>query len=143
MSSEIFTSLNSLMTPTRNFLPSPNTGSNGAVQVKPFGALVESFGSCPAIADNNSAVSSTVRAIGPGVSKEDANAIQPQREDRPYVGFIPTSPVMAAGKRIEPPVSVPVAAIAKPPATADVEPPDEPPAVRFLSICHGFTGAPK
>ena len=93
--------------------------------------------------DNINAVSSTVRAIGPGVSKDDANATQPQREHRPYVGFMPTKPVMAAGKRIEPPVSVPVAAIANPDATADVEPPDEPPAVRRFSIFHGLIGAPK
>jgi hypothetical protein len=84
-----------------------------------------------------------VRAIGPGVSKLDANATHPQREHKPYVGFIPTSPVIADGKRIDPPVSVPVAAIASPPATLLVEPPDEPPAVNLFSICHGLTGAPK
>ena len=39
----------------------------------------------------------------------------------------------AAGCLIEPPVSVPVAAKHKSAATADAEPPDEPPAVNFLS----------
>ena len=33
----------------------------------------------------------------------------PQREQRPYVGLMPTVPVSAAGWRIEPPVSVAVA----------------------------------
>jgi hypothetical protein len=32
----------------------------------------------------------------------------PYRLTRPYVGFIPTMPVSAAGWRIEPPVSVPI-----------------------------------
>ena len=143
MSSEILTSENSLIMPTRNFLPSPRIGSSGAVHVKPFVLLVESLASWPAMADSINAASSTVRVIGPGVSRLDANATQPQREHRPYVGFIPTMPVMAAGNRIEPPVSVPVAAIASPDATADVEPPDEPPAVNWRSICHGLIGAPK
>src|SRR5215831_2631866 len=51
----------------------------------------------------------------------------PQREQRPYVGFSPTMPVKAAGWRIDPPVSVPVAPRQSPAATAAAEPPDEPP----------------
>src|SRR6202045_13408 len=51
----------------------------------------------------------------------------PQREQRPYVGFNPTMPVNAAGWRIEPPVSVPVAPGARNAATAAAEPPEEPP----------------
>src|SRR5437764_7227259 len=51
----------------------------------------------------------------------------PQREQRPYVGLMPTVPVRAAGWRIEPPVSVPVAPRQSPAATAAAEPPDEPP----------------
>src|SRR6202046_1714412 len=51
----------------------------------------------------------------------------PQREQRPYVGFSPTMPVNAAGWRIEPPVSVPVAPRQSLAATAAAEPPDEPP----------------
>src|ERR1041385_6563110 len=51
----------------------------------------------------------------------------PQREQRPYVGLRPTIPVNAAGCRIEPPVSVPVAPSARLAATAAADPPDEPP----------------
>ena len=40
---------------------------------------------------------------------------------------MPTIPQNDAGWRIEPPVSVPVAPIASRAATADAEPPDEPP----------------
>src|SRR5919108_5275891 len=55
---------------------------------------------------------------------------------RPYVGLSPTTPQNAAGWRTEPPVSVPSAATARPPATAAAEPPDEPPGTRERS--HGF-----
>src|SRR5690242_21008425 len=53
--------------------------------------------------------------------------MMPQREQRPYVGLIPTVPVNAAGWRIEPPVSVAVAPRQSLAATAAAEPPDEPP----------------
>src|SRR5271157_3159415 len=51
----------------------------------------------------------------------------PQREQRPYVGLMPTVPVNAAGWRIEPPVSVPVAPRHSCAATAAAEPPLDPP----------------
>src|SRR4029077_7616842 len=51
----------------------------------------------------------------------------PQREHRPYVGLMPTMPANAAGCRIDPPVSVPVAPRHRLAATAAAEPPDEPP----------------
>ena len=54
---------------------------------------------------------------------------------------MPVTPQSAAGCRIEPPVSVPVAAGAKAPATAAAEPPDEPPGTAVLS--QGFFTAPK
>ena len=43
---------------------------------------------------------------------------------------MPTVPVKAAGWRIEPPVSVAVAARQRSAATAAAEPPDEPPGTR-------------
>src|SRR5262245_15427625 len=64
----------------------------------------------------------------------------PWRETRPYVGFTPVSDVNAAGCRIEPPVSVPVAAGVRRAATAAAEPPDEPPGTFFRS--HGFFTGP-
>src|SRR5438132_8326944 len=56
----------------------------------------------------------------------------PQREQRPYVGFNPTTPVNAAGCRIDPPVSVPVAPGARKAATAAAEPPEEPPGTSWV-----------
>src|SRR5512141_1391902 len=50
-------------------------------------------------------------------------------------------PQNAAGWRIEPPVSVPVANGTMPAATAAAEPPDEPPGTRVVS--QGFFTGPK
>ncbi len=46
---------------------------------------------------------------------------------------MPTIPVKAAGWRMEPPVSVPVAARQRSAATALAEPPEEPPGVSAVS----------
>src|ERR1700689_5293778 len=70
----------------------------------------------------------------------------PQREQRPYVGLMPTVPVNAAGCRIEPPVSVAVAPRQGRAATAAAEPPDEPPGTSVVlapSRRHGLTTGPK
>src|SRR5262245_13103291 len=70
----------------------------------------------------------------------------PQREQRPYVRFMPTVPVKAAGWRIEPPVSVPVAPRQSRAATAAADPPDEPPGVSGVfepRRRHGECTAPK
>ncbi len=59
--------------------------------------------------------------------------------------MIPTVPVSEAGWRIEPPVSVAVAASARSAATAAAEPPDEPPGVSGrleLRERQGFTTGP-
>jgi hypothetical protein len=53
---------------------------------------------------------------------------------------MPTVPVSEAGWRMEPPVSVPRAKNACPPATADDEPPDEPPGTVVSS--HGLRTGP-
>ena len=53
---------------------------------------------------------------------------------------MPVMPVSEAGWRIEPPVSVPVAAGTRRAATAAAEPPDEPPGMRLKSqgLCTGL-----
>ena len=102
--------------------------------------IVASLGSLPKIASQTIATSSTVFANGPTWSSDDANATTPHRGTRPYVGFIPTTPVSAAGWRIEPPVSVPSAKRTSPAATATADPPDEPPGTR--SSDHGFFTGP-
>ena len=59
---------------------------------------------------------------------------------------MPTMPVKAAGWRIEPPVSVPVAPRQRFAATAAAEPPDEPPGTSGVSaprLCQGEITGPK
>src|SRR5574343_2001168 len=65
----------------------------------------------------------------------------PQRETVPYDGLRPVRPHSAAGWRMEPPVSVPVAIGARRAATAAAEPPEEPPGTRLRS--QGFFTGPK
>ena len=57
------------------------------------------------------------------------------------MGFIPTTPHSAAGWRIEPPVSVPIASGDWNAATDAADPPDEPPGTRSRS--HGLAVGPK
>src|SRR3954447_3651312 len=101
---------------------------------------VESFGSWPAITACSSAVSSTVRAHGPPWSSDDAHAISPYRDTVPYVGFTPTVAVNAAGCRIDPPVSDPMASGAWNAARAAALPPPDPPGTR--STFHGLRVGP-
>src|SRR3990170_1128515 len=86
-------------------------------------------------------MSSTVRPNGPIWSSDEANATTPYRETRPYVGFIPTTPLSAAGCRIDPPVSVPIPNETCPAATATADPPEDPPGTRDGS--HGLQTGPK
>src|ERR1700746_1813430 len=77
---------------------------------------------------------------------DEAYSTMPQLEQRPYVCVRPTTPVKAAGWRIEPPVSVPVAPGARNAATAAAEPPDEPPGTRCVFAPrrrHGEITGPK
>ncbi len=61
------------------------------------------------------------------VSREGLRATTPKRLTRPNVGLSPTTLLSAAGSRIDPPVSVPIAAKAERAATAAPEPALEPP----------------
>ena len=60
---------------------------------------------------------------------------------RPRDVFRPTSPVQAAGTRIEPPPSAACAAGTTPAATSAAAPPDEPPLV--CPVFHGLRVMPK
>src|SRR4051812_5273838 len=75
-----------------------------------------------------------VRAIGPAWSKLGASGQQPSSDTSPWVGLKPTVPVQAAGMRTEPPLSVPIAASARPAASAAALPPLDPPGVRSGAI---------
>src|SRR5271163_4792178 len=69
-------------------------------------------------------------AKGPIRSSDEAKAIRPYLDTRPYVGIIAGMPQYAPGCRIEPPVSVPRDTTDNPAATAAAEPPLEPPGTR-------------
>jgi hypothetical protein len=88
------------------------------------------------------AASSTDRVIGPGVSRVVDSGRMPCVEMRPTVTFSPTIPQKDAGRRTEPPVSVPTAAGASPAATATPDPLDDPPGVRWTRRSQGFQGVP-
>src|ERR1700722_11153926 len=102
-------------------------------------ADVESSGSCPAIVPRTAAAAAILAANGPMRSSEDANAISPYRDTRPYVGITAGIPQQAPGWRIEPPVSVPNAATANAAATAAADPPLDPPGTRSSAtgLCTG------
>src|SRR5947209_1047447 len=86
------------------------------------------------------ALSFTVRARVPQELRPSQSFLAGCGETRPRLGFIPTIPQHAAGIRIEPPPSDPVAAGTIPAATAAAEPPEEPPGVR--SPRHGLRVMP-
>src|SRR5919199_3826993 len=130
-------SFSSLGTPMRSpFRSSASGSSTGGTST-----VVESHSSRPLMIPYSSALSRTVFVTGPTWSRLDANATMPYRDTVPYVGRSPTRPHSAAGCLIEPPVSDPSAHGARPPATAAVEPPDEPPGTRVGS--HGLRDGPK
>src|SRR5512138_2604790 len=86
------------------------------------------------------AASSTVRAIGPGVSCVNEIGIIPVLLNRPTVGFIPTIPLLLEGQTIDPFVSVPIATMQRFADTATPEPELEPQG--FLSSTYGFFVCP-
>ena len=84
------------------------------------------------------AASAELRVIGPTWSSDSASARTPYRLTLPQVGFKPTIPQAADGKRIEPPVSLPSEPKQSPAAVADPDPLEDEPAQR--SSFHGFSG---
>src|SRR5271170_8005873 len=77
---------------------------------------------------------------GPIRSNEEAKAIRPYLDTRPYVGISAGMPQYAPGCRMEPPVSVPSETTDRPAATAAAEPPLDPPGTR--SRAPGFRTGP-
>ena len=92
-----------------------------------------SSGSSPAITASAIAASVAVRAIGPVLSSSQSSGAMPAMLTRPRVGNTPTSALVAAGMRIELPVSVPLPSTAMFAATAVTTPPDEPPGEKRTS----------
>src|SRR5215210_229915 len=80
-------------------------------------------------------VSSTVRAIGPIVSRDHDSGKTPATSSWPNAGLKPVTPQAAAGMRMLPPVSDPMTPRQAPTATAAADPPELPPGIRL-----GFHG---
>ena len=87
----------------------------------------------------SSAVSDTVRAIGPTWLYE-SRPNGGRSGLRPYGGLKPTTPQAAAGPLIDPPMSDPVASVVVPDARAAADPPEDPEAVK--RGFHGVTVVP-
>src|ERR687897_106199 len=77
--------------------------------------------------------SATLVVSGPTLSSDGASGCTPARSTRAAVGLKPTMPQNAAGTRIEPDVSVPIAHGTAPAATAAAEPDDDPPGIPPLA----------
>ena len=95
--------------------------------------VVGSSESLPAMTANAIAASVTVRAIGPVLSSNQSSGAMPAILTRPRVGYTPTSALVAAGMRMELPVSVPLPSTAMFAATAVTTPPLEPPGEKRTS----------
>src|SRR5690242_9723676 len=95
----------------------------------------------PAITESRSALSRTVRVIGPSTDSVGHPRKPGIFGTSPNVGLSPTVPQKQEGILIEPPPSVPTDSGAIPAATAAPDPPLEPPGVR--SRFHGFLVRPK
>src|ERR1700678_4151793 len=100
-----------------------NDGSLGGVGSSGgWRRLARSRGSGPAMNLNNMAQSTALPASGPTQSSDGASGIAPAALTRPVVGFNPTTPQHAAGIRMEPPESEPIAPETMPAATAAAGP---------------------
>ena len=70
------------------------------------------------------------RANQPAVSNDGPSGQAPSSETRPCDGRMPYNPQKLAGRRTEPPVSLPSAKSTRPAAVAAAEPLEEPPVSR-------------
>ena len=85
---------------------------------------------------------STERVMAHTVSSVVDKGSAPWVGTRRAVGLKPTMPHRAAGMRIDPPVSEPIAATHIPVATETAAPDEEPPGIRAAPASAGLTGVP-
>ena len=95
---------------------------------------------CPAPASSISATSATERPIGPSTQRVSKAWSLLPLGTTPGPGLRPTTPLNPAGVLKLPPRSLPVASHTWPVASADADPPEDPPALLF--VFHGFRVTP-
>src|SRR3984893_8912596 len=78
----------------------------------------------------------------PTLSSVGDSGNTPCVDQRPTVVLRPKTPHRAAGRRIDPPVSLPKANAQSPAATATADPLLDPPGRRATAASHGFFGVP-
>src|ERR1700730_19177671 len=100
--------------------------SRFASQLKGTSSTEKSRSSGPWIAFKTTAQSSTLRHIGPILSRLHVSVINPDRLTRPAVGRKPVTPQIPDGSTIDPPVSVPIENPTSPAAVAEAGPADDP-----------------
>jgi hypothetical protein len=106
-----------------------------------FGATYRAPGSCPCVQSRIAALSRTVQLTAWWTESPPQPSVRSGPiGTRPRLGLSPNSPQHDAGMRIDPPPSVACAAGITPAATAELAPPDDPPAMREGS--HGLRVAP-
>src|SRR4029077_10021645 len=118
--------------PTRN-PATPAVASNSSRD----GTEATSPASGPEIACSTSIASSTLRVIGPSLSRDQHSVIAPVRGTRPYVGRSPVMPQRMLGPTMLPPVSLPIEKPTSPAAVVAPGPALDPDAPSPSS--HGFT----
>src|SRR3954466_7342505 len=94
-----------------------------------LGTVETSLESAPEMACRTSSVSSTPRAIGPSLSRDQQSVMAPARETRPKVGLRPVQPHRIEGATMLPSVSLPIEKPTRPAAVAAPGPaldPEEP-----------------
>ncbi len=132
-----------------NGIPGPHGRNDTAIRNRPASAVVAAvkllrggraapFASLIWSAIN--AQSATCRVIGPAATSPVHTCSSGSNDTRPRCGFNPNSPVLAAGIRIDPAPSVPIAPPTNPAATAAADPPLDPPGE--CSRDHGFRVTP-
>src|ERR1700733_3695109 len=118
--------------------------ASATVRVNDTAGMSNVNGSCghrPAMASRNSARSGTLRAIGPCTDSGDHKLFDVPRVTRPGDGRNPTTEQYVAGRRSDPPWSVPCASHTSPVANATAPPPVDPPHVS--DVFHGLRVRPK
>ncbi|MCY1373044.1 hypothetical protein D9M69_602940 [compost metagenome] len=119
------------------------TSGSNSDKSRPFGnptvsppndAASGRIGASPAITASARMQSATVLAKGPIESRAGVSGKAPSSGMRRAVGLKPTKPFRAAGMRMEPPVSEPIAISLVPSAAETAAPEEEPPGTRLESI---------